>query len=432
MGVDNATACGIPATMRGPSGYAVSTLRRGRPEDYFHRLALDTLQVTVKGHFRNLEDARALLAKRKQAECSAMLGPTPVLHTAHDGHRLHVLPHGGRPAYQLLMRDGDGMEIRAFPTSNMPAFIVRFGARWCVERSVVELGEWVAAFVRSVGFEPHTVALSEVHIRCDVPDVFTEADVKGMRGIGTRNGRFNTHVHLNRLSGVDNLGGKKSIKFVLYDKRLEQTIKQGVLWPSVWHSYGIPITSPIWRIEARWDRKSLQAVGLDALHDLDERRIKGLWHLFASRYLLFVEEEDKRTDRATVLPKWAAVQACGELMATAPIASTVDVTPSQLLKQATGCIAKAMAVSGLAHAKTEIEAVVAQAIEAAQDKLRGERVKYVRKLLLDVVERYPDDAFSSVRVVSGEIKDAMAEALSRKVFARPYTAPESSSLQPAL
>jgi len=37
-----------------------------------------------------------------------------------------------------------------------------------------------------------------------------------------------------------------------------------------------------------------------------------------------------------------------------------------------------------------------------------------------------------VRVVSGEIKDAMAEALSRKVFARPYTAPESSSLQPAL
>ncbi len=419
MGGVNATVCGT--TSGGPKGFAVEAVRRGDSADYFYRLALDTLQVSVKGSWANTDAGLILLDKRRRAEAFQAVGFGQEKYAAPDGRELIVHPHGGRPAYQVLMRDGDGLEVRALPSGpSMPGFILRFGARWCVENSVSELGAWVDSFVRSAGFLPAKVMLSEVHVRCDTPVPFTEADLKGMRGAGTRHGRFNTHHYLGRLSGIDNLGGKKNVKFVIYDKRLEQTQKEGALWPSVWASFGISPDTDIWRAEARWGRKGLLIVGLDELSQLTDAAIRMLWHRFASEYILFVQDPDKRTSRTVPTENWARMQACGQMMETQPVKASLGVTATQLIKQATGCIAKAMAVAGMGHAKAELDAVIAETVAAADTRFSEERAGYIKGLLKDILERYPDEAFSSARAVKGEIESLIDLALSRKALAQPF------------
>ncbi len=241
-----------------------------------------------------------------------------------------------------------------------------------------------------------------------------------MRGLSTRNGRFNAHINQGVLSGIDNLGGKKHIKFCIYDKRLEQSQKEAVLWPAIWRSYGIPADSPIWRVEARWDRKALTYFGLDALSDLHDGSIRGLWHFFATRYLIFVSDADKRTDRNTPSPSWARMQACGEMMERHPVRAKVQVTATQLIKQATGCIAKAMAVAGLGHAQAEMADVIQQAMLVGEERFKEQRMSYIRLFLQNILERYPDEAFASARAVKGEIESLIDRALDRKALALPF------------
>lgn len=415
MGVNSATSRGGP----GFGLHGVECL--GEPEDYFYRLALDTLQIALKGHWLSHEGARHLVELRRQAELFKHIGIGKAAYKGPGERELTVFPHGGRPSYQVLLRDGDGLEIRALPSGDMPTFIFRFGARWCLENSIIELGAWACDFARAAGFEPEKVQLSQADIRCDTPTPFVEADLKKMRGTGTRNGRFNTHTYQRRLSGFDNLGGSKQVKFVVYDKRLEQTQKQGVLWPAVWKGYCIDCEVPIWRIELRMKRKALTAHGLDAISDLSAKAIRGLWYLFSHRYLTFVSASKKRTDRAPVTRKWARVQACGEMMHTRPIVAQVDVSATQLIKQATGCIARAMAVAGKGYAEAELREVIEQAVLVGEERFKEQRTDYVRRMLQNLLEKYPDEAFASAQAVRGEIGDLIDRSISRRLPAKPFS-----------
>ncbi len=419
MGVYNATTSG-------QSGFAVSDVRQlGKPEDYFGCLALDTLQFSIKGRWAREDGALELLRKRKESEFANEQGFGSATFIAPDGHPLKVYPHGGRPTYQVVLRDGDGLEIRALPKGTMPTFIFRFGARWCVENTTLEMGTWATELVGALGFETEKAQLSEAHIRCDVPTPFEQGDTERMRGLGTRKGSFNTHVYQGALSGINNLGGKKRIKFAIYDKRLEQQLKEAVLWPAVWKSYGITADSPIWRIEARWGREALLVCGLDYLGDLDAKAIRGLWHLFSSKYLTFVADAEMRTSRTEPLPKWKAVQKCGEVMEVAPVSANVDVTATQLIKQATGCIAKAMAVAGRGYARKEIEDVIAQAVLVPEERFNDQRPAYIGDLLQNVLEKCPDEVFAGAEIVKYEINERLGHALSKKALAEPFCDPIS-------
>ncbi len=176
MGVNNATPLA-------GKGYGLQEVRRcGTPEEYFYRLALDTLQVTLKGVWRNRDGAVSLLEKRRAAEAHKAVGFGKAFVEAPDGRRLTVFPHGGRPSYQVLMRDGDGLEVRALPHGKMPSFIIRYGARDCVENTIAELEQWGVEFAASLGFEVEKTQLSEAHIRCDTPVPFVEADQEANAG----------------------------------------------------------------------------------------------------------------------------------------------------------------------------------------------------------------------------------------------------------
>lgn len=323
------------------------------------------------------------------------------------------------------MRDGDGLEVRALPKGRMPAFIFRFGARWCVEHPIEALEAWTKSFVEDLGFASEKIQLSETHVRCDAPTPFTEADLERMRGVGTRNGSFNTHRYQGAISGINNLGGRKPIKFVIYDKRLEQTQKESVLWPAVWSSFGIAPDSPIWRVEARWNRKALTTLGLDKLSDLNEQTIRGLWYLFTSKYLLFVEDASVRTARTEPLQKWAKIQACGEMMETKPISAKVQVSATRLLKQATGCIAKAMAVAGIGYSEQEMERVIEEAVLVGEERFKEHRKEYLRLFLKNALDNAPEEAFASAQAVRGEIKSLISKSTQRKLVAKPFTAGRS-------
>ena len=412
---------GINDTRRGVTGYLVEEVAaRGGPEDYFYRIALDTLQVSVKGEWRNRDGAVALLEKRRAAEFIQQVGLGASTYGTPDGRKLTVYPHGARPSYNVLLRDGDGLEIRAIPKGKLPAFVFRFGARWCVENPLVDLGQWAVEFAQAAGFEPQKVQLSEAHIRCDCPTPFTESDLKLMRGAGTRHGRFNAHMHGGKLSGIDNLGGSKHIKFCIYDKRLEQKQKEGAFWPAVWKSYGIASDVPIWRVEARWDRKSLGSLGMDAFADLNEHTMRGLWYAFSTRYLSFVSRPGKRTDRSPVSRKWQKIQSCGKMMEARAVAAKIGATSTQLMKQAVGCVAKALAVSGNGYAESVMQELIDHAVRQGHAQFQAGRTEYLGRMLKDILDRFPADAFMSAEHMRVEIENLIASVLDKKALAQPF------------
>jgi hypothetical protein len=414
MGVNNDTPVSGAAYGIRPAG----PLRT--PEEYFYRLGLDTLQVSAQGTWFDPDGGSNLLRLRKDAEAKKAAGFGKATIDAPDGRELVVLPHGGRPSYQVLMRDGDGLEIRALPGSKMPPFIFRFGARWCVENDVDTLGAWMACLMRSVGFEPEAIKLSEVHIRCDAPVAFTEQDVKHVRGTGTRNGRLNLHTQKGVLSGINNVGGQKPLKFSIYDKRLEQLDNPSVVWPAVWANHGIPADSPIWRTESRWNRKALNLAGLDNLTDLTPQRLAGLWSIFSRRFLMFVEDPGQRTDRTEILPKWAAIQACGAPVDAAPIRAGVDITSTQLVKQAAGCVARAVAVAGTGHARSEIIRALTHVAETGRARFDAEWRVYIKEALEEALDKLTLEGFPTVSSLRLDLAQWIEKSLDKKNLAQPF------------
>ncbi len=295
------------------------------------------------------------------------------------------------------------------------------------EHSISSLSEWTKEFVRAVGLEPQKLQLSEAHVRCDTPTPFTESDLKLMRGASTRHGSYNTHMHGGKLSGINNLGGSKHVKYCIYDKRLEQKQKEGAFWPAVWKSYAVPEDSPIWRVEARFDRKALTYFGLDALSDLNERTLPGLWHAFSSQYLLFVSRPGKRTDRSSVSRKWKKIQSCGAAMEARPIMARIGATSTQLVKQATGCIAKALAVSGNGHFEAVMQEVIGRAVTMGDERFSEGRRGYIGQMLKEVLSRCPEDAFTGARHIRAEIESLIETALSRRRLAEPFSGKQLST-----
>jgi hypothetical protein len=417
MGVDSDKGEIRDKVTGGPSRVVVSPVRF-TPGEYFHKLGLDTLQVSVTGKWVDSAGGNTLLLLRQEAEYKSAFGTSEVGLLTHENKELKVFPHGGRPSYQVLLRDGDGLQVKALPSADMPAFVIRFGARWCVENSVQASAAWVDGFVRHLGFRPDRVQLSEVHIRCDVPEAFEKNDLDRMRGVGTRNGDFAAHHSGGKLSGINNLGGSKRINFCIYDKRREQQQrKDKVLWPAIWQTYGIPEESEIWRIEARWKRNALKAEGLDQLDELTEEAIQGLWYRFASDYLIIVRDSaDKRTDRAEVCPRWASIQACGSLMQRTPIEAKVNASEMQLTKQAAGCLASAIARSGLGTLGDLMDDLIAKAVVKAEENAKGSYLERIGPVL----DKWIGDLSERMAATAGlemELRAAFEKAITRRALA---------------
>ena len=312
----------------------------GTASDYFHKLALDTLQLSVYGHWDSEIDFINFLSLREQAIDDKEQRKLPSIIPAPDGSMLTVLPHGGHGGYKVLIRGGDPLEIRACAATKMPPFIFRFGARWCVERSREEIGAWTIAFLKFWGYEVTEIRLSEVHIRCDTPSPFVKRDLDRLRGVGLRNGSYRAHFFKNQLSGLNNLGGSPSIQFAIYNKRLEQQQNWKPFWPAVWHCYGIPEKMPIWRVEARWKRPRLKQFGLGLLEDLTEEAVQLLWFDFAVNYLYLSSSPKTRKSRDKPTKRWAKIAACGEYHVCTPIEVIMDGDQSRLAKVLAGVGAK--------------------------------------------------------------------------------------------
>lgn len=375
-------------------GFEPATLA---PSDYFYRLAPDTVQFSVTAIADNADRIFEVFNERRAAEqWKALVGNKIASRfTCHDGREVQVKPHGGRPAYHVLMVDADGLNIRAFPQDNataMPTFIVRFGARWCVEHGYQSLIQWTRDFAAWCGCEAKEVKLSELHLRCDVPTPFVDYDVKRLRGTGTRNANLDFRRSRGRLTGINNLGGSKPFRFVIYDKREEVRHHGKLLWPVVWSQHNIPSDSPVWRIEARWSRKILLALGLDEAEDLTDRATAVLWQWFTRQYLYFVSDPSKRAARTSVTRKWSKIQEVLEPAAPLPPIDREEVLPEQLLKQAAGCLASAMARAGIS-ADSEKAARVAAAVE--RDAIRRLREGHIIAQPTQTITTQPENSYAA-------------------------------------
>jgi len=321
------------------------------PEEYFHRLALDMLLVSVWGYwlddvsFVRFDDLRLLAKSRWDASKTRTIVKAP------DGRELEFRPHGARGGYKALLRGGDPLEIRVLGQPNRAPFMFRFGARWFLEHSIEEIELWIIAFLESIGFTPEEINLSEVHIRCDVPCPFYQADISRRRGAGTRNGNVKAHFGKNGFSGISNVGAKRGFKYSIYDKRLEQEKKTSMLWPAVWHYHQIPESVPIWRVEGRWKLEQLRKLGLSSISDLTPAAMKNLWFDFTSRCLVFSGDKDKRLSRCKPTRAWAKVQSCGKFYETSPIEVKVRGSTSQLAKVAVGVLARLVREMGISADK---------------------------------------------------------------------------------
>lgn len=348
------------------------------PRGYFHRLAIDTVQFAVEASVLDEEVSSLLWRGRKAAEKLQQRGAEGTLKVAaHDGTALQVYPHGGRGGYGVLMRGTGGLEIRACPSekmSNMPQILVLFGAEWCLKKSYADLVEWTKGLAEYFGYEMEALKLSRLEVRCDVPERFVELDRKRMRGTGTRNAKVTAHFHGDDFCGLNNQGGKKPFKFSIYDKRRQVREERKQIWQTVWNSYGIEEDTPIWRVEAKWNRDGLKERGIDQAEDLTYRSLTGLWSWFTRQYLILVSDPSKRTDRTKPTRRWSRVQDVTEVMEPMPPIERAPARPDDLIKQAEGCIASALANSGAARDHETTMRVLRSAMNGAVSRLQKQRL----------------------------------------------------------
>jgi hypothetical protein len=416
MGGDNATGAS-------PTGYRFNNVRIvGKPSDYFHRLALDTLQVSVRGEWTSYDCSERCVRFRQDAERQD--APLPI-EVEFDGVRLEAYPHGARPGYQVLLRGPDGLEIRACPSiPNMPSLLFRLGARFCVERGASGLDTWVRGFLRELGFDPSQISLSEAHIRCDVPEPFLHEHLAGIKGLATRNAGYSTHVDgRGRLSGINNLGGKRSLTFSIYDKRLEQRKKRGCFWPGYWKGFQIPDDSPIWRVESRFKREKLLARGFDALEDLTDTAMKNLWHHFASEYLVFVAAPAKRLSRAGHCALWRPIAGCGEAHTPVAVTFDIDFSEAQMMKQAEGVLAAVYRETAASEACSAIESTARDAVAHGSKKALKQLLEpgYLDRVFERVLDKNPTlDEAARERGAKG-LADVLRQKLASRASKRAFS-----------
>lgn len=410
-GVDSATV----------SGYLpVEVKRAGQPSDYYYRLALDTLQVSIKGEWKGRSMVKRLLEHRRDAESRQALGFKGKHIKDHNGRSLVVYPMGARPSYQVLMRGPGGLEVRLIAKTDMPPVMIRFGARWCIQLTLDQIREWVINFAEHVGLEVSEVNLSEVHVRCDVPTPFPNLSTDLLRGTCTRGATLTEHKGAKGLETLHNQGGKKPFKFVIYDKRAEQAVRERALWPTVWASSGIPADSPIWRVEGKWKREALQDRGLFRLSDLSERTIAGLWHHFTTEKLIVISNpSDKRTSRLEPHPQWKKIQACGQLMVTPKLNAKLRVDGTQLMKQAGGCVAGVLAEIGMGNYEQEVDEMIERAVLDGLERFDAELKTYLLRATEAMLCRFLEHEHHPEMLVN-EIREVVLAALDKRIIEEPY------------
>jgi len=401
------------------------------PKEYFYHLALDLLQVSVWGDWLDGESFLAFEDRRDSAKWKWQSSKTRTLVKTPDGRELAFLPHGARGGYRALLRGGDPLEIRALGQRNRAPFSFRFGARWCLEQTVEEIEVWIMAFLGSIGYVPEEINLSEVHVRCDVPRPFYQADISRRRGAGTRNSNVKAHFGKNGFSGISNVGMKKGFKYSIYDKRLQQEQKKAsLLWPAIWNHYQIPENVPIWRVEGRWKLKQLRRLGLLSISHLTPGAVENLWHDFTTRYLVFSGDTDKRLSRCKPTRAWAKIQSCGKHHDTSPIEVKVDGSTSKLAQVAVGVIARLVREMGISADEEILHELMRDILIAGLKVEPGnlfEDETELRRLVKQAFERRPDLSRGLGEDVERALVSQIAYQVKTRPSARPYTTEKARS-----
>ncbi|GMQ81745.1 MAG: hypothetical protein BMS9Abin05_1180 [Rhodothermia bacterium] len=149
-----------------------SVERLGYPDDYFYKIGLDTALFYPAGGWMGADRPAFLLDLRAASERLYELERRRAVFLSHEGLELEVYPHGARPGYQILIRDGDGFELRALPKKKgMPDVFLKFGARWCNERTRDELEAFSYGILSHIGYDVEDIMVSQLHLRVDVPTV---------------------------------------------------------------------------------------------------------------------------------------------------------------------------------------------------------------------------------------------------------------------
>lgn len=323
----------------------------GYPADYFHKIGIDTLQLSIDCDPIHKDALPNLLALRTLSEKMQVSGGRNVRLYSHLGEEFDVFPHGAKPAYQILMRSGDEEHVRAFSTiKNMPDFIIRFGARRCNELNREQIKMWTIAFLEHLGFRVKQIKLSELHLRVDIPYSFSRRDFEGVSGTGTRNSKVAAIYHPLRPEKIEdfsNRGGNPKFVVDIYDKRLEQHESKKPFWRLIWGAYVIPESTPITRVEFRARRDTLRSYGLEVFDDLTDDAIRGIWFDATTDYFYISLDPTQRHDRVQLHPEWAKVAACGKVYIPRKVIGKTGIAPHRLLQSSAGSAGSYIAAQGI-------------------------------------------------------------------------------------
>lgn len=334
------------------TGTRVGRHERGK---YFDSLRVDTLKLSADVATDSVRQLGFDLIELKDAAGS---DPSPTV-TVHDGTELEVKPHAPNDNRAVLMV-GDGVEVTAVRTCDVPFLSVEFGAAWCWNYAPEELADWVRDLAAFWGIEIERTLVSRLDLCVDVDERFFRSDIDRFEG----QHRGNLEGSVSFSDGAHGFTGlryqrtsDRDLTFRVYDKRAEVDTRDGhTFWNEVWDAHDVG-DGMIWRIEYEAQRGRLRERGIDTWDDLDGDSLESFWS--------YCTQSFSRMDRQI----WSRAQDASTQDVADRAAVEPQFDPQGLHRQADGCL-DAAADGCDSDKAAELERLIEAQEEDVQEELR--------------------------------------------------------------
>jgi len=324
--------------------------------EYFDSLRVDTVKLSADV---STDSVRQLGFDLVQLKGAAGPDMTPTV-GVHDGTELEVKPHAPNDNRAVLMV-GEGVEVTAVKTCDVPFLSVEFGASWCWNHEPEKLADWVRDLAAFWGIDIEGTLVSRLDLCVDVDERFFRSDIDRFEG----QHRGNLEGSVSFSDGSHGFTGlryqrtaDRDLTFRVYDKRAEVDTRDGhTFWDEVWDAHSVGDDSPVWRIEYEAQRGRLRERGIDTWDDLDADSLESFWSYCTSQFARMGRQVWSRTQDASS-------QDAADRAAVEP-----QFDPQGLHRQADGCLDSA--ADGCNTDKVdELERLIEAQEEDVQEELR--------------------------------------------------------------
>ncbi|MGL4942885.1 MAG: hypothetical protein ACRC46_06820, partial [Thermoguttaceae bacterium] len=309
-----------------------------------------------------------------------------------DGFTFRMQPHGGgKGVYYRYILEAGGTQvlIHANPTDKIQPIRIRYGAEALIGQNLFAVHASFRGWLDAIGFEVEKEIVSRVDLQVMVERSVGEFfKLINSRRVITKAGKWATH---GRYGDAETFSLGKDIQVCIYDKVREME-KMMVSEPvkfcrMVDCCFGGDehFSQPVTRVEFRLRRDALKFHRINTIRDLQEiEPALVVWLTTLWFRLLSAPKKRGRENKQAVAPVWREVQerfreyfpgvdgVRREVVPRQKVA--LDCSADALLRQASGCLAAAMAILG-------IEGDAKQVGETAANEMRKHKERIHERLV---------------------------------------------------